>query len=303
MTITDKLTYLSSTKNKIKQAIVNKGVAVSDSDTFRSYADKIGRIQGGETKTILSPVSSGLLHWFDAIDNNGYNQHSNSASGWYNKGGYLYTGDTNTGNAYYHAATKLGTVTWGTNYLELTNEKSGFYIYNLLPCFNKQEITMEAVITLTNSTVEDVGVIFGIVQAGGPAIRINMSGNIYFGYYYASSVSATNRVYTTISDTNINFLNYINEKIYICARFNKSGASLYVKCADIECQAHDEYLGALAIANLKTPCAIGYNCSNTGTYDEQQFYGKIHSLRCYCRAISDEEMQNNLAYERQRYNF
>lgn len=46
-TISDKLTYLEGTKSAIKDAIVAKGVAVSDSDTFRSYADKIGQISGG----------------------------------------------------------------------------------------------------------------------------------------------------------------------------------------------------------------------------------------------------------------
>lgn len=46
-TINDKLTYLAGTKDAIKQAIINKGVSVSDTDTFRSYADKIGSIETG----------------------------------------------------------------------------------------------------------------------------------------------------------------------------------------------------------------------------------------------------------------
>lgn len=45
-TISDKLTYLEGTKSAIKDAIVAKGVAVSDSDTFRSYAGKIRQIYG-----------------------------------------------------------------------------------------------------------------------------------------------------------------------------------------------------------------------------------------------------------------
>lgn len=45
-TITDKLNKLAETKSAIKTAIVNKGVAVSDSDTFASYADKINAISG-----------------------------------------------------------------------------------------------------------------------------------------------------------------------------------------------------------------------------------------------------------------
>ena len=46
--VTDKITYLQGTKNAIRQAIENKGVAVADNDTFRSYAEKIdGIVTGG----------------------------------------------------------------------------------------------------------------------------------------------------------------------------------------------------------------------------------------------------------------
>ena len=44
----DKLNYLLGTKEAIRDAIENKGVEVSDSDTFRSYADKIEAIETGE---------------------------------------------------------------------------------------------------------------------------------------------------------------------------------------------------------------------------------------------------------------
>ena len=50
-TITDKLNKLAETKSAIKTAIVNKGVSVSDTDTFASYADKISSISGGGTPT------------------------------------------------------------------------------------------------------------------------------------------------------------------------------------------------------------------------------------------------------------
>ena len=50
-TITDKLNKLAETKSAIKTAIVNKGVAVSDTDTFASYANKIASIEGGGTPT------------------------------------------------------------------------------------------------------------------------------------------------------------------------------------------------------------------------------------------------------------
>lgn len=47
MATSDKLNYLIGTKNAIKDAIVEKGVEVSETDTFRSYADKIKSIEAG----------------------------------------------------------------------------------------------------------------------------------------------------------------------------------------------------------------------------------------------------------------
>lgn len=57
--INEKLTYLKETKNKIKEAIVAKGVPVDDNATFRSYPDKITQIETGtkinnQDKTITS---------------------------------------------------------------------------------------------------------------------------------------------------------------------------------------------------------------------------------------------------------
>lgn len=46
-TIAEKLTYLEGTKSAIKDAIISKGVEVTDTDTFRSYAEKIESIEAG----------------------------------------------------------------------------------------------------------------------------------------------------------------------------------------------------------------------------------------------------------------
>ena len=51
-----KLDYLSETKQRIKKAIINKGVEVSDTDTFRSYADKINNISGGSSADIVEAI-------------------------------------------------------------------------------------------------------------------------------------------------------------------------------------------------------------------------------------------------------
>lgn len=43
--ISEKLEYLNETKEEIKTAIKNKGVTIADTDTFRSYADKITNLK------------------------------------------------------------------------------------------------------------------------------------------------------------------------------------------------------------------------------------------------------------------
>lgn len=68
-TIADKLSYLNNTKTSIKNAIISKGVNISDNDTFRDYADKINEI--GETieKTKFGATIDAFLGDVDADGN------------------------------------------------------------------------------------------------------------------------------------------------------------------------------------------------------------------------------------------
>ena len=76
MSIENKLNYLSTTKNLIKEAIKSKGVSVLDTDPFRDYANKINLIESGlpYTKANISSVCNGndLYEVYDVvIDING----------------------------------------------------------------------------------------------------------------------------------------------------------------------------------------------------------------------------------------
>lgn len=48
-TTAEKLEYLSDTKELIRLAIIEKGVQVDTSDTFRSYPEKIAQIEAGSS--------------------------------------------------------------------------------------------------------------------------------------------------------------------------------------------------------------------------------------------------------------
>ena len=52
-TIQDKLNYLNTTKGLIKQAIIDKGQTIADTDTFRSYANKINAIKSGSKLNVF----------------------------------------------------------------------------------------------------------------------------------------------------------------------------------------------------------------------------------------------------------
>ena len=63
-TITEKMSYLKETKQAIRTAIEEKGVSIADTDTFRSYASKIGTISvgGGGTKWYVGDFYSGQMY-------------------------------------------------------------------------------------------------------------------------------------------------------------------------------------------------------------------------------------------------
>lgn len=51
--IIENLEYLKETKEAIKEAIINKGVSVQDTDTFRSYAEKIDSIEPNNIEGLI----------------------------------------------------------------------------------------------------------------------------------------------------------------------------------------------------------------------------------------------------------
>lgn len=115
-TTADKLNKVLSTKADIKSAIIEKGVAVSDSDTFASYGDKIRNIKSGST--LPSPFMDRIdickklnaqgvnLDWNDSIFGFDYRDSYNSSFGAY---------------YYFDVNTKLNTV--------ISNSKSNISVF------------------------------------------------------------------------------------------------------------------------------------------------------------------------------
>ena len=97
-TVVEKYQYLEGTKQAIKKAIKGKGVDVSDTDTFRSYAEKIESIGGGgggssvaeykfikEIKNVVAPSDT-----ISVKSSNFFSQASDASA---KSGFYSYKGD------------------------------------------------------------------------------------------------------------------------------------------------------------------------------------------------------------------
>ncbi|MBQ1758967.1 MAG: leucine-rich repeat protein [Prevotella sp.] len=61
----DKVEYLDETKTDIREAIINKGVEVGEDDPFRSYAEKIGEIEGGEVHNQDKTITENGTYTYD----------------------------------------------------------------------------------------------------------------------------------------------------------------------------------------------------------------------------------------------
>lgn len=72
-TIADKLDYLNTTKTNIKNAIIEKGVEVSDSDTFRSYATRISDIPILDSVEELTVTENGTYTGTEGVTYNPVN--------------------------------------------------------------------------------------------------------------------------------------------------------------------------------------------------------------------------------------
>lgn len=68
-TLNENIAYLKDTiKPAIKQAIIDKGVAVSDSDSFLDYADRIAEIEGGteiDTSKVGYQIGTGFIGLYE----------------------------------------------------------------------------------------------------------------------------------------------------------------------------------------------------------------------------------------------
>ena len=141
-TVNDKLSKLVTTKESIKSAIISKGVSVTDSDTFASYADKILEIQNNITNSKINTIEelkdSWKFHLVSSTSSASYNSTAEAAkdfddSTWNTisipHDWSIYNEFNSSSAAGYEGGYLDGGDSWYRKRLDLTDSTKQIYIY------------------------------------------------------------------------------------------------------------------------------------------------------------------------------
>lgn len=279
MTIADKLSYLQDTKTAIKEALLNKGVEVSDSDTFRSYADKISSISGDSL--FLPAKMAGLCFWLDGQCNTrAGNDHTKTYLEnlcWNN------TQSNVDGNLEYFTNTNQNV--WDGDYLKLGTFAYYPYVYNT-------DLTIEAVIKLDSNSEGSTQCIVGNAYASGFMLTTVAD---------AHKVRLQARLASEYKELMTKEGLEIDNVYYIVAII-KSNDKISLRINDNTALTTD-FAGVLV---PKTGINMGVATSaNTSTNMNLKLWEGLNlgMLRIWNRALTDSEIQQNYQEAKTRFNF
>lgn len=304
MTIANKLNYLNQTKTAIKEAIINKGVLISDTDTFRSYADKINLISGQQSSNLSITNTIGLTLWLDSYYNTPHGYDPNIQNMYSIVGSYGYTNTNNdagfnqicTGNAPY--------ISGGGRLLEAT----GFY-----PDSINDEQTWELACAITNTSTLPNGIHIFFRKWN----YWNTTGAYQLVFYDAYEPNPQSIVFQTRKGDNSSSIvvpNFwqINQILYITVTMNFSEGIYTLYSNGINITPEDSVMTPGGAGNLinfalngccNTSKTVIQNPNNSNYTSEGAFSGKfikIYSFRRWDRILSNQEILNNYIYDKQR---
>lgn len=274
MSIADKLKELKEAKEAIKGAIIQKGVEILESDTFKSYADRISEIVSGSSTSInaLTPANfNGLSIWFDAT--------LNTRSGFDETKKYVEPlivtpNDVETTTSTYTMAYKsTSSATWAGKFLNLGSSGA----FKLNHCFHNTPMTIEAVYKF--STIPTDSSVFRLWHTGKPCLVV----------YGKGSSSAPGRFWVTGGDNNLP-LAEANKLYYITVRYSSAGLTI-----NINDEFSKTFSSTLEAASSTSYFGIGTAPGTSATFSDSTYTNGMQfgMVRCWNRLLTDEEISNN----------
>lgn len=262
-TIADKLNKVLETKNAIKQALINKGVNISDTDSFESYVDKIDSISGG--------ASQGVIFWLDGQCNtrNGKDHTKTYMENLV----YVNNGSSTTGYLEYLQSGSKNS--WDGDFLALGNYAYYPYIYN------KTNLTVESLIKITKAPSANL-IWSSCGNKGGWYLLIDPAQKIRFGVYQGSS-------YATIT-TDITL--ELDKPYYVVATFEANN-QLTLRLCNVENSLKTTASTANMTYNLSN-LGVGTQANTSTAVNGSHYDGlKIGMVRAWNRTLTDEEITAN----------
>ena len=265
-TIIDKLNLIKNSKESIRQAIISKGITCDEDTPFDEYLDKVESI-GGSGGILNGTNFSGLVYYFDGINN----LHKEKGNTWYSLVGM-------------GAGTLKNSPTWGADHLNFNGVDNWVSIgaLNLATA-----LTVELVIS--HSDVSASTCPMGNFQSGGWGFFSGSEGISFWVHNGSGYVKPT---LTSPLE--------VGKIYYIAATYDSTKGAMIM----------DNSLEKVEIAttgSIKAPTNItivimGANPSGS-TAQSAYFPGNIYSARVWNRALTEEEIMQNMAYEQARFGF
>lgn len=269
-TITEKLNYLNETKSLIKQAIVDKGVDVSDSDTFRSYADKIDTISANNNIIDLNlPTNNGLVFWIDGQ----YNTRNGKDHTKTYMQNLVCTNPQATDTGYREYLQTSGN-SWDGDFLTLGNYAFYPYIYN------STNLTAETLVMITKIPAENL-IFISTGYNGGWYLLITPERQIRFGVRQGNSY-----VYV---ETDI--VMELDTPYYIAATFE---ANNKIKIHVVNLDTVNAVASTSTMTYNLVNMAVGTQANTSTSASGKHWDGlKIGMIRIWNKTLSDEIINTN----------
>ena len=289
MTIIDKLNYLQDTKDAIKSAIINKGVPISDADTFRSYADKINLISGEPLNYSIDPFeySNGLFINIDGKTRDPYKKRSsmdiqNLAS---------------SENIYFYRSQSTASDIASDHFI--FRGTNGWYIRDASGPFLtiSSKISIETVFSISEKREANfVSYFIGIIESGGYNLCFYTDPD---GLDYIRTYIYSNGAYKYF-DCLVNI--ELNKIHYAATVFDGTSIKIWFNPLSSAPNTTLDYSGLIENSS-NAPVCLGYNGSSAGAAHGNEFKGNIYSAKIWNRPVSDSLIYNSYLLQKERFNF